>query len=94
MTSSPGPTSSARSASTRPIAETYFTPLLESLHRDAHGLDDVVANWSVREARAAAWTNGAALWLLRSEATLSRDYVDALDGIVGFAGRGLLVPTT
>ncbi len=76
------------------IAETYFTPLLESLHRDAHGLDDVVANWSVREARAAAWTNGAALWLLRSEATLSRDYVDALDGIVGFAGRGLLVPTT
>jgi hypothetical protein len=75
------------------IAQSYFTPLLEALHREADGLDDVVANWSVREARAAAWTNGAALWHLRGEATLSRDYLDALDGIVGFAGRGLLVPT-
>ncbi len=75
------------------VAQTYFTPLLQALHRDADGLDDVVANWSVREARAAAWKNGAALWHLRGEATLSRDYVDALDGIVGFAGRGLLVPT-
>jgi hypothetical protein len=76
------------------VAQTYFTPLLESLHREVHGLDDVVANWSVREARAAAWANGAALWHLRGESMLSRDYLDALDGIVGFAGRGLLVPTS
>jgi hypothetical protein len=75
------------------IAETYFTPLMKSLHRDFGGLDDVVANWSVREARAAAWTNGQALWQLRAMPVLARDYVDALDGMVGFAGRGLLLPT-
>jgi hypothetical protein len=75
------------------IAKTYFTPLMESLHHDFGGLDDVVANWSVREARAAAWTNGEALWQLRAMPALTRDYVDALDGLVGFAGRGLLLPT-
>ena len=75
------------------VADTYFTPLMKTLHRDFDGLDDVVANWSIREARAAAWTNGATLWRLRAEAPLSQAYVDALDGIVGFAGRGLLVPT-
>ena len=73
------------------VAETYFTPLMESLHRDFRGLDDVVANWSVREARSAAWTNGATLWRLRADTAISRDYLDALDGIVGFAGRGLLL---
>jgi hypothetical protein len=73
------------------MAAQYFTPLMAQLHRDFDGLDDVVANWSVREARAAAWTNGAALWELRSMPALSAEYLDALDGIVGFAGRGLLV---
>jgi hypothetical protein len=75
------------------VAQTYFTPLLESLHRDFDGVDDIVANWSVREARAAAWTNGEALWHLRDDETLSESFVDVLDGTVGFAGRGLLVPT-
>jgi hypothetical protein len=75
------------------VARTYFGPLMAALHRDFGDLDDVVANWSVREARAAAWSNGAALWELRAMPALSRDYVDALDGIVGFAGRGLLVAT-
>jgi hypothetical protein len=80
-------------ATEKTVAETYFTPLMESLHREFDGLDDVVANWSVREARAAAWTNGSALWHLREEPVLSEAYVDALDGLVGFAGRGLLLPT-
>jgi hypothetical protein len=74
------------------MAAQYFTPLMAQLHRDFGGLDDVVANWSVRDARAAAWTNGAALWELRSKPALSSDYLDALDGLVGFAGRGLLLP--
>jgi len=33
-----------------------------------------------------------ALWHLRAHPSLSADYLDALDGMVGFAGRGLLVP--
>ncbi|HSY25799.1 MAG TPA: DUF5995 family protein [Polyangiaceae bacterium] len=75
------------------VAQTYFTPLLESLHHDFDGVDDVVANWSVREARTAAWTNGEALWHLRADATLSQSFVEVLDGTIGFAGRGLLILT-
>jgi uncharacterized protein DUF5995 len=73
------------------VASEYFTPLMKKLDRDFDGLDNVVANWSVREARAAAWVNGATLWSLRGSPALSQGYLDTLDGIVGFAGRGLLV---
>ena len=74
------------------MRDRYFTPLMEELHRHFDGVDDVVANWSVKEARAAAWVNGAALWHLRAFPSLSADYLGVLDGMVGFAGRGLLVP--
>jgi hypothetical protein len=75
------------------MAATYFTPLMRAIDRKFDGVEDVMANWSVREARAAAWVNGSALWRLRAEETLASDYLDALDGMVGFAGRGLLIAT-
>jgi hypothetical protein len=75
------------------VRDQYFTPLLEELHRKSAGVDDLVANWSVREARAAAWTNGCTLWHLRALPALAADYLETLDGMVGLAGRGLLVPT-
>jgi hypothetical protein len=53
--------------------------------------DDILANWSIDEARTAAWTNGEALWALRPFPSLSDRFLDSLDGLVGFAGRGLLV---
>jgi hypothetical protein len=71
----------------------YFTPLMKELDHEFDGVEDLVANWSVRSARATAWTNGAALWHLRGHETLSADYVEGLDAMVGFAGRGLLVTT-
>jgi hypothetical protein len=80
-------------ATEQQIAASYFTPLMKALDRAFDGVDGVIANWSVREARAAAWVNGAALWRLRSEPALASDYLGALDGMVGFAGRGLLVST-
>jgi hypothetical protein len=61
------------------------------LHR-THRLDDVLAMWNVANARAAAWTNGEALWSLRSDPKLSASFLDTLDRSVGFAGRGLLLP--
>jgi uncharacterized protein DUF5995 len=75
------------------VKEQYLTPLLHSLERMFDGVDDVVANWSIAEARAAAWINAEALWRLRAHPTLESDYVVMLDGMVGFAGRGLLVAT-
>jgi hypothetical protein len=76
------------------VKEQYLTPLLHSLDRMFDGVDDVAAIWSIGEARGAAWVNAEALWRLRDWSALASDYLDALDGMVGFAGRGLLVPTT
>lgn len=56
-------------------------------------IDDVIAMWSITEARNAAWTNAEALWALRIHPDLTAAFEDALDGTVGFASRGLLVPT-
>ncbi len=61
------------------------------LHR-FHRIDDVVAMWNVRRARDAAWTNAETLWALRGQELLRTEFVEALDRMVGFAGRGLLVP--
>jgi Family of unknown function (DUF5995) len=58
-----------------------------------HRLDDVIAMWDIERARDAAWTNGETLWALRGEPTLATEYLDSLDHMVGFAGRGLLVPS-
>ncbi len=75
------------------VAAAYMTPLMKELDREFDGVEDVVAIWCVRTARAAAWTNGASLWHLRTHPTLSEDYLATLDRMVGFAGRGLLVAT-
>ena len=54
--------------------------------------DDRIAMWNVGRARDAAWVQGEALWALRGSGFLERRYLDTLDHLVGFAGRGLLVP--
>ena len=54
--------------------------------------DDRIAMWDVSRARDAAWVQGEALWALRGAGFLERRYLDTLDHLVGFAGRGLLVP--
>jgi hypothetical protein len=55
-------------------------------------LGDVIANFSVVEARAGAWAHAETMWALRSNEILSAAFLDTLDGRVGFAGRGLHVP--
>ena len=71
----------------------FLTGLVGLADRVLGRIDDVIATWSVVEARKAAWTNAEILWRLRSEQWLSAAFADALDGSVGFASRGLLVPT-
>jgi hypothetical protein len=55
-------------------------------------IDDVAAMWSIVEARNAAWSHGETLWALRGTPYLSEQFLDTLDGFVGFASRGLLMP--
>jgi hypothetical protein len=55
-------------------------------------VDDRIAIWDVGRARDAAWVQALTLWALRSTPMLSRQYLETLDHVVGFAGRGLLVP--
>jgi hypothetical protein len=54
-------------------------------------VDDVIANFSIAEARAGAWAHGEALFALRETSTLGSTFLDTLDGLVGFASRGLLI---
>jgi hypothetical protein len=54
--------------------------------------DDAIAMWKVRRAREAAWTNAEVLWALRRTPSLRDAFFSRLDGLTGFAGRGLLVP--
>jgi Family of unknown function (DUF5995) len=77
------------------IKRSYLSGWLAWADRVVHRfdrIDDVVAMWDVRRARDAAWTNGQALWALRDEPSLASDFLLALDRMVGFASRGLLVP--
>jgi hypothetical protein len=62
------------------------------LHR-ARRVDDVIAMWNIERARDAAWANAQALWTLRREPELAAEFVASLDRMVGFASRGLLLPS-
>jgi len=74
------------------VRQSFEDGILDDIDRDLGPVDDVVGNWSITEARNAAWTNAEVLWNLRRVPGVQRAYLDALDGTVGMAGRGLLVP--
>ncbi len=75
------------------VKHEYLTGLVGAADEVLGRVDDVVAMWSIAEARNAAWTNAEALWALREHPDLTAAFEDALDGSVGFASRGLLIPT-
>ncbi|MEX0789921.1 MAG: DUF5995 family protein [Actinomycetota bacterium] len=56
-------------------------------------LDDVLANWSIVRAREAGWINSVLLWEIRDNRLIRSAFLQNLDHTVGFAGRGLLIPT-
>jgi hypothetical protein len=71
----------------------YLTGLVGVADDVLGRIDNVIAMWSIDEARNAAWTHAQTLWELRGHPDLAAAFEDALDGTVGFASRGLLVPT-
>jgi Family of unknown function (DUF5995) len=54
-------------------------------------VDTIIANWSLVEARSAAWNHAEVLWRIRDIDFIEDAYIDGLDGLVGFAGRGLML---
>jgi uncharacterized protein DUF5995 len=57
-------------------------------------IDDILAMWSVRKAREAAWINAEVLWHLRPLPALADRYLSGIDSTTGFASRGLLQPVS
>jgi Family of unknown function (DUF5995) len=75
------------------VKQEFLTGLIGVADEVLGHIDDVIAIWSIDEARSAAWTNAEALWALRDHPDLTAAFEDTLDGTVGFASRGLLVAT-
>lgn len=75
------------------VKQEFLTGMVRVADEVLGRVDDVIAIWSIDEARNAAWTNAEALWALRDHPDLTAAFEDTLDGTVGFASRGLLVPT-
>jgi hypothetical protein len=75
------------------VKQEFLTGMVRVADEVLGRIDDVVAIWSITEARNAAWTHAQMLWAVRGEPGLTTAFEDVLDGTVGFAGRGLLVPT-
>jgi len=76
------------------IRSEFSTGIVAIVDAAAGEVDDAVAMWKVRRAREAAWTNAEVLWALREKPVLRDAFFARLDGLTGFAGRGLLVPAT
>lgn len=75
------------------VKSQYLTGLVGVADEVLGRIDNVIAMWSVTQARNAAWTHAQTLWEVRGNQDLAVALEDALDGMVGFASRGLLVPT-
>jgi len=71
----------------------FATGLVGTLDEAFGRLDDVLAMWSVAHARDQAWTAGETIAELARVPALRERYEAALARMVGFAGRGLLIPT-
>ena len=72
------------------VKQQFTTGLIGLVDAVNGPVDDVLAMWSIRAARDAAWTHAELLWQLRDRPQLQKDFIRTLDGFAGFAGRGLL----
>jgi hypothetical protein len=54
-------------------------------------VEDIIANWSVTNARQAAWDHSQSLWQVRGLPGIQSSALDALDGLTELAGNGLMI---
>ncbi len=69
-----------------------LTGALAELNRRFSPVDDIVAIWSIKQARNAAWTRAEVLWELRDRGLVERNFVEILDRSTGMASRAFLTP--
>jgi len=69
-----------------------LTGALAELNRRFSPVDDVVAIWSIKQARDAAWTRAEVLWALKHQGFVERNFVEILDRSTGMASRAFLTP--
>lgn len=75
------------------VRQSFESKPLLLVDQSVAGAADVVVNWDLVKARETAWANANVLWALRQSAPgLAGGFLDALDHLTGFAGRGLLTP--
>ena len=76
----------------QPIRESFESGAILELDRRAAGLENLVGDWAIDTARQAAWVSAEALWHLRHDHWLAKEYADGLDDAAALAGRSLMVP--
>ncbi|HZK81528.1 MAG TPA: DUF5995 family protein [Humisphaera sp.] len=54
-------------------------------------LEDLIGNWSVANARQAAWDHSQAFWAIRGLRDIQGASLDAVDGLTELAGNGLMI---
>jgi hypothetical protein len=74
------------------VKQQFATGLVGVADQALGDVDDRIAMWDIGRARDTAWVQALTLWALRTVPALQRDAMDTLDRVIGFAGRGLLVP--
>lgn len=67
-----------------------LTDALKELDRRFGAVDDLIAIWSIEQARNAAWIHSEVLWLLSDEGSIEQNYRAVLDRTVGGYSRALL----
>jgi hypothetical protein len=67
-----------------------LTGAVEELDRQFSPVDDLIVIWSLRKARAAAWTRAQVLWAMRDEGFAERSYRELLDRSTGLSSRAFL----
>jgi hypothetical protein len=74
------------------IRESFEAGVLLELDRKAAELENLAGSFAIGAARRAAWESALALWHLRWERRLTRDYEDGLDDAASIVARSLMLP--
>jgi Family of unknown function (DUF5995) len=67
-----------------------LTGALQELDRRFSPVDDLIVIWSLKRARAAAWTRAQILWEMRDNSFAERAYRELLDHSTGLSSRAFL----